>query len=193
MRAPEHLALAAAGLHGPAAARWVARERAAGTTDPNRLAALAKRRHARLARVGGAATGLGGFVTIVPDLVALAWIQSRMVFFLAGALGYDPTDRMRPAELLVLQGIHPDPWSARETLDGIGPTLASSYIGNRTSGDGELSRRLLAMVTREAAERLGGRVIPGVAVVFNAVANERDTRALADRAIAFYAGEPRGG
>jgi hypothetical protein len=31
-------------------------------------------------------------------------------------------------------------------------------------------------------------LIPGVGMAFNAVANERDTRALADRAIAFYGG-----
>jgi hypothetical protein len=30
--------------------------------------------------------------------------------------------------------------------------------------------------------------VPGLAVVVNAVGNERDTRALADRAIAFYGG-----
>ena len=70
---------------------------------------MARRRHATLASVEGAATGVGGFVTLVPDLVGLAWIQSRLVFFIAAAYGYDPLDPMRPAELLVLNGLYTDP------------------------------------------------------------------------------------
>ena len=43
---------------------------------------------------------------------------------------------------------------------------------------------------RPARHRAGsrGRLIPFAAIVFNAVANERSTRALADRAIRFYGG-----
>jgi hypothetical protein len=43
-------------------------------------------------------------------------------------------------------------------------------------------------VGRRAARRLGGRLVPGFAILLNAVGNERETRALADRAIAFYGG-----
>ena len=68
----------------------------------------------------GAATGVGGIVTIVPDLVGLAWIQSRMVFFIAGGYGLDPHDPMRPAELLALNGLYHDPAGARAALDGVG-------------------------------------------------------------------------
>src|SRR5215218_11511985 len=87
-RAPEHIALAAADLHGPAAAAWVAKHHARGVTDRPSLARLAKRNHARLARVEGAATGLGGWTTTAADLVALAWVQSRLIFFVAAAYGY---------------------------------------------------------------------------------------------------------
>ena len=38
------------------------------------------------------------------------------------------------------------------------------------------------------ARHLAGRMIPGVAVVFNAVGNERSTRELAERAMKFYGG-----
>jgi hypothetical protein len=34
----------------------------------------------------------------------------------------------------------------------------------------------------------GGRLVPGFEIAFNAIGYERDTRALADRAIAFYGG-----
>ena len=41
--------------------------------------------------------GVGGIITAAPDLVALLWIQSRMVFYIAAAYGYDPSHPMRPA------------------------------------------------------------------------------------------------
>src|ERR687893_3184358 len=88
LRAPEHVALAAAAAHGPAAAAWVRDRRSQYALAPGELARMAKRRHASLARLGGAATGLGGVATIVPDLALLAWIQSRMVFFIAAAEGF---------------------------------------------------------------------------------------------------------
>ena len=92
---------------------------------------MAKRRHATLARFEGAATGVGGIFTAVPDLVLLAWIQSRLVFFVAAAYGFDPHDPMRPAELLVLRDLYPDPQTARQALDGIGKTVAEAYVGSK--------------------------------------------------------------
>jgi len=188
VRAPEHLALAAAERHGPAAGAWAAEKRSMYAVTPAELARMAKRRHASMARFGGAATGVGGVLTVVPDLAALAWIQSRLVFFVAAAFGFDPRDPMRPAELLVLQGLYDDPGAARSALDGVGATVAQAYVSSRLSRDEQLTSRLLKMVGRKAAKRVAGRLIPGVAIAVNAVGNERDTRALADRAIAFYGG-----
>jgi hypothetical protein len=192
-RAPEHLALAAAEHHGPAAALWFAQRTGRYAASGAKLADMAKKRHATLARFGGAATGVGGFVAVIPDLAALAWIQSRLVFFVAAAFGYDPLDPMRPAELLVLQGIYGDPESARAALDGVGPSVASAWVGQQLSGGQErtLASRLLRMVGRRAGKQMAGRLIPGVAIVVNAAGNERDTRALADRAIRFYGGDSR--
>lgn len=187
-RAPEQLALAAAERHGPAARDWAAGKRATFAHPPADLARMAKRRHAAMARFGGAATGVGGVVTVLPDLVALAWIQSRLVFFVAAAYGYDPLDPMRPAELLVLQRLYDDPAAARAALDGTGRSLAVAWAGQRMSADQALASRLLKMVGKRAGRRVAGRLVPGVAIVVNAVGNERETRALADRAIAFYGG-----
>ena len=178
-RAPEHLALAAARRHGPAAAAWAAEQRATAGARPDELAKQAKRRHARLARVGG-------FATVIPDLVALAWIQSRMVFFIAAALGRDPRDPVRPAELLVLQELYPDVPTAQAALAGTGRHLAVAWAGARRDRDRTLATRLLRMVGKRAGKRVAGRLVPGLAMVTNAVGNERDTRALADRAIAYY-------
>ena len=186
-RAPEHLALAAAEIHGPAAQRWASSH--AGT-QPDELARLAKRRHAALSRYEGAITGLGGWMTILPDLAALAWLQSRMVFFVAAAHGHDPTDPIRPAELLVLQELYDDPRDAREALDGTGRMVAMALVTRRLTGrrgkDRLAARRMAQMAGKRFGTRLGARMIPGLAAISNAVVNERDTRALADRAIDYY-------
>jgi EcsC protein family len=188
IRSPEHISLAAAATFGPQAARWAADKRARFDVTPKQLGAMAKKRHATLARFEGAATGVGGVVTMVPDMAALAWIQSRLVFYVAAAYGYDPTDPMRPAEALVIFGFYPDPATARRALDGIGSTVVEAYIGSKLERQEALALRLGKMLGIRSARKLAGRLIPGVAIAFNAIGNERRTRALADRAIRFYGG-----
>ena len=189
-RAPEHMALAAADWHGPAAAAWAEAKRAQLSVSGPDLARMAKRRHASLARVGGAATGVGGFLTVVPDIVLLAWIQSRLVFFTAAAFGFDPRDPMRPAELLVLRDLYPDPETARRALDGIGRTVAEAYVTGKLERDREqaVMSRLLRFAGKRVVTGATRRLIPGVAIAFNAIANERETRQLADKAARFYGG-----
>jgi hypothetical protein len=190
IRAPEHIALAASDLHAPAAAAWADEKRGRLAVGGHELARMAKRRHAALARFEGAATGVGGIFTAVPDIVLLAWIQSRLVFFVAAAYGFDPRDPMRPAELLVLRGLYPDPQTARHALDGIGKTVAEVYVGSKIERGREhaMMSRLLRFVGKRTANRAARRLIPGIAIAYNAIANERDTRALADKAIKFYGG-----
>jgi EcsC protein family len=188
IRAPEHIALAAARTFAPQAERWAADKRARFAVQPDELAKMAKKRHATLARFEGAATGVGGVVTMVPDLVALAWIQSRLVFYVAAAYGYDPHDPMRPAELLVLHDFYPDPVTARRALDGVGTTVVEAYIGSKVQREEALALRLAKFLGVRSARKLAGRLIPGVAIAFNAIGNERRTRALADRAMRFYGG-----
>jgi hypothetical protein len=187
-RAPEQLALAAAEYHGPAAADWVAERLERYAAHPSELARMAKRRHATLARMSGAATGVGGMLTIVPDLAAAAWIQSRVVFFVAAACGYDPRDPMRPAELLVLRDFYATPEEARRALDGVGTTVVESYVESRLQREEMLAVRLAKMVGLRTVRRTAGRLIPGFAIAWNAIGNERQTREIADRAIEFYGG-----
>ncbi len=187
-RAPEYIALAASERHGPAARDWIAEQRG----SPDRIAKKAKRIHARYARASGAVTGVGGIITMLPDMAAAIWIQSRMVFHVAAAYGFDPTDRMRPAELLVLYDLYEDPVAAREALDGAGRTLAEAAVGRALTGREEetLVARLTAMAVKRGAARLAGRAVPGFAILVNAIGNEQAVRALADRAIEFYGGKP---
>jgi hypothetical protein len=187
-RAPEHLALAAAERHAPAAAAWVQDRRRMYSHSPAELAQMAKRRHAALSRFEGAASGVGGIATVIPDLAATAWIQSRMVFFVAAAYGFDPFDPMRPAELLVLQDLYPDPHSARKALDGAGTRVIQAYAGSKLERDQALAAQLAKMAGRRAVKRFAGRLIPFVAIAFNAIGNERETRARADAAIKYYGG-----
>jgi hypothetical protein len=188
LRSPEHIALAAAATFGPQAAAWATEKRGRYAVAPDELARMAKSRHATLARLEGAATGVGGFVTVVPDMVALVWIQARLVFYVAAAYGFDPDDRMRPAEALVLFDVYADPTEARRALDGIGSTLVEAYIGSRVEREEALALRLAKLLGVRSARRLAGRLVPGFAIAWNAIGNERRTRALADKAIRFYGG-----
>jgi EcsC protein family len=186
VHAPEHIALAASERHGPAAAEWVAGQRG----SPEQIAKRAKRTHARMARLSGGVTGLGGVLTMLPDMIAAVWIQSRCFFYIAAAYDYDPCDRMRPAELLTLYELYDDPVQAREGLDGAGRSIAAAAVGRAMSGrdDQTLVASVAGMVVKRGASRLAHRAIPGVAVVMNAFGNERATRELADRAMRFYSG-----
>lgn len=188
VRAPEHLALAAAEAHGPAAAAWAARAAPEYADRPRELASDAMRRHVRYSRLSGGAMGIGGFTTVLADIASLAWIQSRMVFFVAAAFGWDPLDPMRPAELLVLQGIYDDPYEARAALDGTGTSVVETYVGGLSDRDRKLMQPLLRMVGRHGAKRLGGRAIPGFAIAVNALGNGSDTKDLGRRALAFFGG-----
>lgn len=189
VRAPEHLALQAADTFGPPAAAWAERQRNVLGKHPVELGEMARKRHVNLASAEGAAMGAGGIFTIVPDLVALAWLQSRMVFFIAGGYGWDPRDPMRPAELLALTGLYSDPEGARKALDGVGAvTVAEHYIGSKLQRDEALASKLIKMVGKSGAKKVAHKLIPGFAIAFSAVSNRRDTNALGKRATAFYGG-----
>ena len=185
-RAPEHVALAAAERFAPAAEQWVGRMR--HRHEPAQLARIARDRHVRLSRLEGAVAGIGGALTAVPDLVALAWIQGRMVFFIAAAHGFDPHHPMRPAELLALQEIYTTPAQAREALDGLGRPLAMHYVGARLQRERALTKRLLTLVGRRVARRAVRRVVPVLSIPVASAQNARATGALGTRALAYYGG-----
>src|SRR3954465_11994827 len=90
VRAPELIALTASEWHAPAAAAGAGKGRRGYGEDGKTLGRMAKARHAQLARLEGAATGWGGFITLVPDLVGLAWIQSRLLVFVSAPLRFRP-------------------------------------------------------------------------------------------------------
>lgn len=192
-RAPEIIALASAESHAPQAEKWIAEQRRLYARSNHEFAKAAKTKHAQLARVGGAITGIGGIVTMIPDLIALAWIQSRMTFYIAAAYEFDPHDPMRPAEMLVLHDLYDDPVEARAALDGEAEHLALHVVDDKLSNAGKrdeaVATQLLRYLGKRGIRRVAGRMIPGFAIIFNATANELDTRRLADRTISFYGGD----
>jgi EcsC protein family len=185
-RAPEYIALVAAERFAPQAEEWV---RIAGPGHtPARLAKVAYRKHVRLARLEGGALGLGGVFTAAPDVVALLWIQSRMIFYIAAAYGYDPRHPMRPAELLALQGLYETPAEARAALDGVGKRLAQAMVERAISHRSmdSIHRRLLKYLTKRLARRYAGRYIPFVGAPLGALQNAGVTKAIGKRALAYY-------
>ena len=187
-RAPEYIALAAAERFGPQAEEWV---RIAGPGHTRaELARVAMKKHVRLAQLEGGALGIGGIVTAAPDLVALLWLQSRMVWYIAAAYGYDPNHPMRPAEYLALQGLYDTPAHAREALDGVGKRLAFALAEKAVSGRNPevLHLRVAKYVAKRLARRYAGRLIPFVGAPLGALQNGSVTKALGRRAIDFYSG-----
>jgi hypothetical protein len=186
-RAPELIALAASERFGPQAEEWV-RVAGAGHT-PEQLAKVAYRKHVRLSRLEGGVLGVGGALTAAPDIVALIWIQSRMVFYIAAAHGYDPRHPMRPAELLAIQGFHATAEEARQALDGVGKLMAQAMVekalASRSSN--ALHRRLVRYLARRFARRAAGRFIPLIGAPLGAIQNGNATKEVGKLALDYYA------
>jgi hypothetical protein len=190
-RAPEYIALAAAERFGPQAEEWV-RIAGPGHTQAE-LARIALKKHVRLARLEGGALGIGGIITAAPDLVALLWLQSRLVWYIAAAYGFDPNHPMRPAEYLALQGLYDTPADAREALDGVGKRLAFAIAEKTLTGRRPemLHMRLAKYVTKRIARRYAGRLIPLIGAPIGAVQNGNATSRLGRQAIDYYGGQAR--
>jgi EcsC protein family len=188
-RAPEYIALMAAERFGPQAEEWV--QIAGPGHTPEQLAKVAYRKHIRLARLEGGVLGLGGVFTAAPDMVALLWIQSRMIFYVAAAHGYDPRHPMRPAELLALQGLYETPAEARAALDGVGKRLAQAMVERAISHRSmdSLHRRLVRYLAKRLARRYAGRYIPFVGAPLGAWQNSYATKQVGKLALRYYAGQ----
>src|ERR671915_1584402 len=182
-RAPEYIALAAAERFGPQAEEWV--KIAGPGHTPDDLARVAFKKHVRLARLEGGALGIGGVITAAPDLVALLWIQSRMVFYIAAAYGYDPLHPMRPAEYLALQGLYETPAEAREALDGVGKRMAQAMVEKAISkrDTDALHLKLARYIAKRMARRYAGRLIPFIGAPLGAIQNGSVTKQLGRRAL----------
>jgi hypothetical protein len=199
--APQYLSLAAVDHWGQQARDYSQRVRAEQPWASNRdLAEMVKARHALLARMEGAAAGVpgsfapvvGAAATVLPDITALAWIQSRMVVHIAAVYSYDTTDRETAAELLVLQGFYNTTEAARIAVAEAGKRVATRLINQYLKGP---TLQLLKQLFRYAGIKFTRsgllKAVPFVAIPLSAGVNEGATRSLGNRAIKFYDLDPR--
>lgn len=187
----ETLALAAVEVHGAPAKAWI-KSRGPLRYSPEQLARSATKRHANTARIEGAALGFGGIFTAAPDSLAMVWILTREVLFIAAAFGLDPTDKARAAEMLVIFDIYETIEAAQAGLDHQGERLAMALARNQlnlalTPGPGQsISSRVIRFTSRRMAKRYGGRLVPGLGAILGSIDNAAAARRIGDRATEYY-------
>ncbi|MCB5179418.1 hypothetical protein [Streptomyces antimicrobicus] len=213
-RLPELLAGFAVRHTGPRAARSVARLRAERPdADVPSLGADVVARGVRRTITEGAFVG-GPFVVFIPVAFCAALLsQARTMLELAAVAGRDPTAPRRAAELLVLQGVHPDADTAERALEAYAQEDRRSPeqpARGRISALTALTLRmakLLGLMTPRGAdtapparERLAttgrwallgatflvGTVAPLVWLPYMAVSYRRSTREVLARAAGYY-------
>ena len=64
--------------------------------------------------------------------------------------------------------------------------MAEHWVGGKLQRDEALASKLIVMVGKKGGKSIAGRMIPGFAIAYNAVANRRDINRLGKRAVAFY-------
>jgi hypothetical protein len=198
--ASQYLALGAVDRWGEQARQYAARVRQDHPdATSQQLAQMVKSRHALLARMEGAVAGVPGSfapgpgtaLALLPDLGALAWLQSRMVVHIAAVYGHDTTDEEMAAELLVLQGIYNTTDAARVALTEASKRVAKRLVNTYIKGSTLVLLKQLFRYVGIKFTRTGlVKAIPFISVPLGAVINETATRSLARRAIQFYDTRP---
>jgi hypothetical protein len=199
--APQYIALAAVDRWGEQAREYARRVREQHPDATNReLADMVKRRHAVLARMEGAAAGVpatiapiaGAAASILPDLTALAWIQSRMFVHIAAVYGHDTTDRETAVEMLVVLGFYRSTEAARVAVTEASKRVATRLVNMYLKGGTLLLLKQMARYGGVKFSRAGLlRAVPLISIPISAGVNELSTRSLAKRAIKMYDTNPR--
>ncbi len=130
----------------------------------------------RIAAVEGAGLGIGGMITIVPDLSILAGITLRMIQKLSLLYGFEFNTDEEMAEL----------WMAAASAAGvdISRELVEKEVVNRFVP--RVIRRIAVKASAEAVEKWSGRFIPVISSVLGAGLNYYFVRAWGDRARAHF-------
>ncbi|MGO9126092.1 MAG: EcsC family protein [Terriglobales bacterium] len=126
----------------------------------------------KVAAIEGAGLGLGGLVTIVPDLSILAGITLRMIQKLSLIYGFEYNTDEEMAEL----------WIAAASAAGvdISKELLEKEVVNRFVP--RVIERIAARASAEAVEKWSGRLIPLVSSVIGAGLNYYFVRTWGERA-----------
>jgi hypothetical protein len=126
----------------------------------------------KIAAIEGAGLGLGGIVTIVPDLSILAGITLRMIQKLSLVYGFEYSTDDEMAEL----------WIAAASAAGvdISRELLEKEVVNRFVP--KVIQRIAAQASAEAVEKWSGRLIPFVSSAIGAGLNYYFVRTWGERA-----------
>ena len=126
----------------------------------------------KVAAIEGAGLGLGGIVTMVPDLSILAGITLRMIQKLSLIYGFEYNTDDEMAEL----------WIAAASAAGvdISRELLEKEVVNRFVP--KVIQRIAAQASTEAVEKWSGRLIPFVSSVIGAGLNYYFVRTWGERA-----------
>jgi uncharacterized protein (DUF697 family) len=126
----------------------------------------------RLAMLGGAGFGLGGMVTLMPDISLLTAITLRLIQRLCLLYGFEASGADERLEL----------WLAAATAAGIdwGKDLAEKQLLEKAAP--ALARRLAVKMGTESAEKWAGRLIPLASSVIGGATNFAFVRAWGRRA-----------
>jgi uncharacterized protein (DUF697 family) len=136
------------------------------------MAARVIRSGMRMAAVEGAGLGLGGLITLVPDLSILAGITLRTLQKLSLLYGFEFSTEEEMAEL----------WVAAATAAGvdISRELLEKEVVNRFVP--RVIRRIAFQASREVVEKWSGRVIPIASSLIGASLNYYFVRTWGERA-----------
>lgn len=132
----------------------------------------------KLAAAEGAGFGLGGILTMVPDLSILAGITLRTIQKLSLIYGFEYNTDEETAEL----------WIAAASAAGvdISRELLEKEVINRFVP--KVIQRIAAQASKEAVEKWAGRVIPIASSAIGAGLNYYFVRAWGERAQAHFRG-----
>lgn len=133
----------------------------------------------KMAAAEGAGLGLGGFVTVLPDLSILAGITLRTIQKLSLLYGFEYSTDEEIAEL----------WIAAASAAGvdISRELLEKEVVNRFVP--KVIQRIAAQASTEAVEKWSGRLIPFASSVIGAGLNYYFVRAWGERALLHFRGK----
>ncbi|MER6972971.1 hypothetical protein ABTX24_23240 [Nocardioides sp. NPDC127514] len=209
--APQVLVGHLVATQGPEIARKVAADRSEPGFDTEAYVDELIRKHRWFARLQGASGGamiavaevpavIGGPAAVVAaagtailgDLIALAWIEQRLVMHIAAAYGHDLEDPVRVNEFLKLAGVN-------LLFDGGGSVAgaAGSRFGVRAVSRWAVNKTVEAtssmahLVGVRVARRVVLRGIPVLNIPLGVVLSDVATNRLGRRAREFYRAHPR--
>jgi hypothetical protein len=210
---PEHLALWSLKRFGPRASSAVEKLRSSyPDTDQEELERVVIEHQTRLSMTEGAFVG-GPFVLFIPVAFCAALLaQAQMALELATVAGHNPSDQMRAADLLVLQGAYASTAEASAALAKVvrdpkhregkrlprGSRMSMikrmAYMLGVVGSSGEKRSRLRTLldIALVGVVVLVGLVLPLIWVPFMGLAFRRSGLQMGERATIFYAqGEAR--